>query len=71
MPLTKSIFPFWCAFALPIHSAKIDILIGDIIIMTNAIIINIMDIQRIHTSNIAIMPIIQCFCAINFVEFFF
>ena len=38
--------------------------------MTNAIIINIMDIQRIQTSNIAIMPIIQRFYAINFVEFF-
>ena len=74
MLLTKSIFPFWCAIALPIHSAEIeeiDILIGDIIIMANAIIINIMDIQRIHSSNMAIMPIIQRFYAINFVEFFF
>ena len=59
MLLTKSIFPFWCACALPIYSAKIDILIGDIIIMASALIISILDIQRIHTNNIAIMLIIQ------------
>src|SRR3989337_2785344 len=34
-------------------------------------IISIMDIQRIHTSNIAIMLIIQRFYAKHFIEFFF
>ena len=71
MLLAKSIFPFWYAFALPIHSTKIDILIGDIIIMTSAIIIGIMDIQRIHTSNIAIMLIIQRFYAKHSFKFLF
>ena len=34
-------------------------------------IISIMDIQRIHTSNIAIMLIIQIFYAKYLIEFFF
>src|SRR3990170_6222305 len=71
MPLTKSIFPFWYAFALPIHSTKIDILIRNIFVMTSAIIISILDIHRIHTNNIAIMLIIQRFYGKHFIEFFF
>ena len=42
---------------------------GDV--MTCAIIISILDIQRIHTNNIAIMLIIQIFCAKHFINFFF
>ena len=60
-----------CVCALQIHSTKIDILIGDISIMTDAIINNIMDIQRIHTNNIAIMLIIQIFYAKHFIDLFF
>ena len=68
MLLTKSIFPFWCVCALPIYSTKIDILVGDITMMASAIIINFMDIQRIHTNNIAIMLIIH---ANHFIKLFF
>ena len=63
MPLAISIFPIWCVPANPMHSTKIDMLIGDIFIITSAIIISIMDIQRIRTNNIAIMLIIQIFSA--------
>ena len=63
MPLAISIFPIWCVLASPMHSTKIDMLIGGIFIITSAIIISIMDIQRIRTNNIAIMLIIQRFSA--------
>ena len=59
MPLAKSIFPIWCVLANPIHSTKIDMLIRDIFIMTSAIIISTMDIQRVHTNNIAVILIIS------------
>ena len=59
MPLAISIFSIWCVLANPIHSTKIDMLIGDIFIITSAIIISSMDIQGVHTNNIAIMLIIQ------------
>ena len=59
MPLAISIFPIWCVLKNPMHSTKIDMFIGDII--TSAIIISIMDIQRIRTNNIAIMLIIHIF----------
>ena len=68
MHLTESIFPFWCVCALPIYSTKIDILVGDNTIMASAIIINLIDIQIIHTNNIAIMLIIH---ANHFIKFFF
>ena len=61
MPLPISIFPIWCVLANPIHSTKIDMLIREIFIITSAIIISTMDIQRVHTNNIAIMIIIQRF----------
>ena len=59
MPLAKSIFPIWCVLANSMHSTKIDMFIGDIFIITSAIIISTMDIQGVHTNNIAIMLIIQ------------
>ena len=62
MLLKKSIFPFCCVCSLPIYSAKIDMLIRNIFVMTGAIVISILYIQRIHTNNIAIMLIIQVFC---------
>ena len=71
MPLAKSIFPIWCVLANSMHSTKIDMLIRDIFIMTSATIISTMDIQRVHTNNIAIMLIIQRFSAKHFNAFFF
>ena len=71
MPLAKSIFPIWCVLANSMHSTKIDMLIRDIFIMTSAIIIGTMDIQSVHTDNIAIMLIIQRFSAKHFIDFFF
>ena len=71
MPLAESIFPNCCVLANPMHSTKIDMLIRDIFIMTSAIIISTMDIQRVRTNNIAIMLIIQRFGAKHFNEFFF
>ena len=72
MPLAKSIFSIWCVIANYMHSIKIDMLIRDIFIMTSAIIIiSTMDIQGIHTNNIAIMLIIQRFSAKHFNAFFF
>ena len=71
MPLAKPIFPIWCVLANSMHSTKIDMLIRNIFIMTSAIIISTMGIQRIHTNNIAIMLIIQIFCAKHFIDFFF
>ena len=53
----------WYVLANPINSTKIDMHIGDIFIMTSAIIITTMDIQGVHTNNIAIMLIIQRFSA--------
>ena len=44
MPLAITIFPIWCLLANPMHSTKIDMLIGDIFIITSAIIISTMDI---------------------------
>ena len=63
MPLAKYIFPTWCVLASSMYSTKVDMLIRDIFIMTSAIIISTMDIQRVHTNNIAIMLIIQRFCS--------
>ena len=71
MPLAISIFPIGCVLANLMHSTKINMLIGDIFIITSAIIISIMDIQRIRTNNIAIMLIIQRFSAKQFNAFFF
>ena len=71
MPLAISIFPIWCVLANPIHSTKIDMLIGDIFIMTRATIISTMDIQGVHTNNIAIMLIIQRFSTKHFNALFF
>ena len=59
MPLAKSILPIWCVLANSMNSTKIDMLIRDIFIMTSAIIISTMDIQRVRTNKIAIMLIIQ------------
>ena len=70
MPLAKSIFPIWCVLANSMHSTKIDMLIRDIFIMTSEIIISTMDIQGVHTNNIAIMLIIQRSSAKHFIEFF-
>ena len=70
MPLAKSIFPNWCVLASSMHSTKIDMLIRDILIMTSAIIISTMDIQRVHTNNIAIMLIFQRLYAEHFIAFF-
>ena len=61
MPLAISFFPIWCVLTNPMHSTKIDMFIGDIFIITSAIIISTMDIQGFHTNNIAIMLIIQRF----------
>ena len=58
MPLAISIFPTWCVLANPMHSRNIYMFIGDIFIITSAIIISTMDIQGVHTNNIAIMLII-------------
>ena len=63
MPLAKSILPISCVLPSSMYSTKVDMLIGDIFIMTSAIIISTMDIQRVHTNNIAIMLIIQRFSA--------
>ena len=71
MPLPISIFPIWCILANPMHSTKIDMFIGDIFIITSAIMISTMDIQRVHTNNIAIMLIIQRFRTKHFNVFFF
>ena len=71
MPLAKSIFPIWCVLANSVHSTKVDMLIRGIFIMTSAIIISTMDIQRVHTNNIAIMLIIQRFSANHFIDFLF
>ena len=62
MPLAINILSIWCVHA-NMHSTKVDMLIRDIFIITSAIIISIMDIQRIRTNNIAIMLIIQRFSA--------
>ena len=59
MPLAISIFPIWCVLANPMHCTKIDMFIGDIFIITSAIITSTMDIEGVHTNNIAIMLIIQ------------
>ena len=59
MPLAKSIFPIWCVLARSMYSTKVDMLIRDIFIMTSAIIISTMDMQGVHTNNIAFMLIIQ------------
>ena len=59
MPLAKSIFPIWCVLASSMYSTKVDMLIRDIFVMISAIIISTMDIQRVHTNNIAIILIIQ------------
>ena len=71
MPLAISIFPIWCVLTNPMHSTKIDMFIGDVLIITSAIITSIMDIQIIRTNNIAIMLIIQIFSAKHFIDFFF
>ena len=71
MPLAISIVPIWCVLTNPMYSTKIDMFIGDIFIITSAIIISVMDIQRIRTNNIAIMLIIQIFSAKQFRDFFF
>ena len=71
MPLAISIFPIWCVLTNPMHSTKIDMFIGDIFIITSAIIISTMDIQGVHINNIAIMLIIQRFSAKHFNAFFF
>ena len=71
MPLGKSIYPNWCVLANPMHSTKIDMFIGDIFIITSAIIISIMDIQRIRSKNIAMLLIIQRFSTKYFNAFFF
>ena len=70
MPLAISIFPIWCVLANPMHSTK-DMFIGDIFIITSAIIISTMDIQGIHTNNIAIMLSIQTFSTKYFIDFLF
>ena len=70
MPLAKYIFPIWCVLANSMHSTKIDVLIRDIFIMTSAIIISTMDIQRVHTNKVAIMFIIQRFSAKHSNAFF-
>ena len=69
MLLAKSIFPIWCVLANSMHSTKVDMLIRDIFIMTSAIIISTMDIQRVHTNNIANMLIIQRFSIKQFIVF--
>ena len=61
MPLAICILPIWCVLANPMHSTKIDMFIGHIFIITSAIIISTMDIQRVHTNNNVIMLIIQIF----------
>ena len=71
MPLAKSIFPIWYVLANSMHSTKVDMLIRDIFIMTSAIIISTMDMQGVHTNNIAIMLIIQRFIDKHFIDFFF
>ena len=71
MPLAKSIYPNWCVLANQMHSAKIDMFIGDIFIITSAIIISTMDVQGVRTNNIAIMLIIQRFSAKHSNAFFF
>ena len=71
MPLAKSIFPIWCVLANPMHSTKIDMFIGDIFIITSAIIISSMDIQGVHTNNNSIMLVIQRFSDKHFIDFFF
>ena len=63
MPLAISIFPIWCVLANPIYFTKIDMLIGDIFIITSAIIISTMDIQGVRTNNIEIMLIMHIFYA--------
>ena len=50
MPHAISIFPIWCVLTNPMHSTKIDMFIGDIFIITSAIIISVIDIQRIRTN---------------------
>ena len=70
MPIAINIFSIWCVHA-NMHSTKVDMLIRDIFIMTGAIIISTMDIQRVHTNNIAIMLIIQRSSAKHFNAFFF
>ena len=63
MPLAISIFPIWYVLAKSVRSTKIDMLIRDIFITTSAIIISTMDIQGVHTNNIAIILIVQRFSA--------
>ena len=70
MPLSKSIFSIWCVLANSMHSTKVDMLIRDIFIMTSAIVISTMDIQGVHSNNIAIMLIIQRFSAKHSNAFF-
>ena len=71
MPLAISIFSIWCVHASPIYSTKINMLIGDIFIMTRSIIISTKDIQGVYTNNIAIMLIIQRFSTKHFNALFF
>ena len=71
MPVAKSIFPVSYVLANSMHSTKTDMLIRDIFIMTSAIIISTMDIQGVHTNNIAIILIIKRFSAKHFNAFFF
>ena len=71
MPLAKSIFPIWCVLANTMHSTKVDMLIRYMFIMTSAIILSTMDIQRVHTNNIAMMLIFQRSSAKHFIAFFF
>ena len=70
MPLAIYIFSIRCVHA-NMHSTIVDMLIRDIFIMTSAIIISTMDIQRVHTNNIAIMLIIQRFSDKHSIDFFF
>ena len=71
MTLAKSIFSIWWVLSNSMHSTKVDMLIRYIFIMTSAIIISTMDIQRVHTNNnIAIMLIIQRFSAKHSNAFF-
>ena len=70
MPLAIYILSIRCVHA-NMHSTKVDLLIRDIFIMTSAIIISTMDIQRVCTNNIANMLIIQRFRAKHFNAFFF
>ena len=67
MPLAISIFPIWCVLANPMLSTKIDMLIGEIFIMTSAIIISTMDIQS-HKLGEAMFDEDDIFCPPSFDE---